>query len=84
MKHQIEILYNPREAYDSAGVNPAVQSAFSDLMKGISSIKVYMLRAPYIVRILSVTCYSTCYNEIFKERKCPWLTDFPDQTPWDE
>lgn len=77
--------YNPREAYCSAGVNPAVQSGFSYLMRGISSIKVYMLGALHIVRAFFLSCVILlALMKPSKNSNALWLSDFPDQTPWDK
>ena len=49
-------------------------------MKGISSIKVYMLRAPYIVCAFSLSrVIPLAIMKSSKNENAPWLTDFPDQ-----
>ena len=54
-------------------------------MKGISSIKVYMLRAPHIVCAFFLSCVILlAIMKSSKDENAPWLTDFPDQTPWDK
>ena len=44
-----------------------------------------MLCAPYIVYAFFLACVILlAIMKSSKNQNAPWLTDFPDQTPWDE